>query len=201
MTEATATTTTPWYTIRGATENDLPTIAEIYNERVRNSSSLFVYETVSLENRKAWYQDMKAKGYPIVVVVETATGRVAAYGCLGAFRPHPAYVLTTEISLYVHLDFHRRGLGRVMLKELIQIGRDMGLRSIIACITSENEPSIRLFSTSNFKFAGTFHDVGYKFGRYLSVSFYELILETVLDESVLVPKFKPFPWSEYKFGH
>ncbi|KAG0183795.1 hypothetical protein DFQ28_000893 [Apophysomyces sp. BC1034] len=168
-------TLSDWYTIREANEDDLPSILEIFNERVLNSSSLFVYEAVPLENRQAWYRDAKAKGYPIIVVVEKETNKVIAY------------------------DYHRRGLGRVMLQKMIRIAKDMGLRSIIASITSENEPSVRLFSVFQFKLAGVFHDVGYKFGRYLDVSFYELILDTVVDKSVTVPSFKPFPWGQYKF--
>ncbi|KAG0162676.1 hypothetical protein DFQ30_001515, partial [Apophysomyces sp. BC1015] len=77
-------TLSDWYTIREANEDDLPSILEIFNERVLNSSSLFVYEAVPLENRQAWYRDAKAKGYPIIVVVEKETNKVIAYGSFSA---------------------------------------------------------------------------------------------------------------------
>jgi phosphinothricin acetyltransferase len=86
-----------------------------------------------------------------------------------------------------------------MLKEMLQIAKDMNLRSIIASITSENEGSIVLFSKYGFKHAGVFHDVGYKFGRFLDVTFLEYITEASLEEGTIIPSFKHFPWDTYAY--
>lgn len=81
------------YSIREATESDLPDILEIYNERVLNSTCLFIYEPVTLENRLEWYRDTKENNYPIIVAVDNATKRTIAYASLGVFRGKPAYNL------------------------------------------------------------------------------------------------------------
>lgn len=81
------------YAIREATEADLPDILEIYNERVLNSTCLFIYEPVTLENRLAWFKETKENNYPIIVAVDNATQKTIAYASLGAFRGKPAYNL------------------------------------------------------------------------------------------------------------
>lgn len=91
------------YYIRDATEADLPTIVEIYNEQILNSSSLFMYDPVGLENRLEWFNTCKSKGFPIIVAVkksEVGQEEVAAYCSLGTFRDKPAYnAYVTLISL------------------------------------------------------------------------------------------------------
>jgi phosphinothricin acetyltransferase len=81
------------YNIREATEADLPQLLDIYNERVRNSTSLFVYDEIPLENRQTWFKDCQAKGYPVIVAAEKETDLAIAYSSLAQYRPHPAYVL------------------------------------------------------------------------------------------------------------
>lgn len=81
------------YTIRAAVENDIPQILDIYNERILNSTCLFMYDPVALDNRIAWYMDTKAKGYPIIVAAEKKTNKAIAYACYGGFRPHTAFIL------------------------------------------------------------------------------------------------------------
>ncbi|KAG0976497.1 hypothetical protein G6F57_010161 [Rhizopus arrhizus] len=147
------------YVIREAKDEDVPQIHEIFNERIVNSTCIFVYDTVSIENRSAWFHDLKSKGYPVIVAAEKESDKAIAYACLGQFRPHPAYVLTTEISLYIHQEHQRRGLGALLLQEMLRIGREMNFRSIIASITAENEGSVVLFSKFKFQNMGLAHDM------------------------------------------
>ncbi|KAI8071017.1 acyl-CoA N-acyltransferase [Gongronella butleri] len=186
------------YDVREATENDLPDILEIYNERVLNSTCLFVYDPLPLSDRQAWFEDTKKKGYPVIVAVEKATGKTVSYGSLGGFRSKPCYDLSAEISVYIHVDHHRRGLGQLLLVELIRISEQMKLRSIIASITADNAASMKLFEKHGFKFAGCFHDCGYKFGHFLDVNFLELILDVDVKFDGPV-SFDSFPWGKYTY--
>lgn len=127
---------------------------------------------------------------------------------------------SAEISVYIHPNYHRRGLGRLLVKEMNRIGKQMQFRAIygknntfqscviafwlvpnIAVITSENTPSIQLFKSLNYRHVGTFKDVGYKFGKWLDVDFWELIIEeTQGPGDGVVPHFKHFQWGAYTFG-
>ncbi|KAL9549894.1 hypothetical protein MBANPS3_004997 [Mucor bainieri] len=188
------------YIIRAAVESDVPQILEIYNERIANSTCLFMYDQVSLDNRLTWFMETKAKGYPIIVAAEKDTNKAIAYANYGGFRPHTAFVLTTEISLYIHQDHQRRGLGALMLKEMMRIAEEMSFRNIMAGITAENEGSVILFSKFGFKQVGHLHDVGYKFGRYLDVVFLEYVTNAQVPEGQLIPSFKSFDWKNYVYG-
>lgn len=81
------------YHIRAATESDIPQILDIYNERILNSTCLFMYDPVPVENRLAWFRELKAKGYPVIVAAEKQTNQAIAYACFGSFRPHTAFIL------------------------------------------------------------------------------------------------------------
>jgi L-amino acid N-acyltransferase YncA len=105
------------YYIRDATEADLHTIVEIYNEQILNSSSLFVYSPVGLDNRLDWFRTCKSKGFPIIVAVKKASDQegqegeikqeeVAAYCSLGTFRDKPAYNAYVNTRLLRDIDFH-----------------------------------------------------------------------------------------------
>ncbi|CAO3654088.1 unnamed protein product [Mucor hiemalis] len=159
-----------------------------------------MYETVELENRSTWFKETKAKGYPIIVAAEKDTNKAIAYANYGGFRPHTAFVLTTEISLYIHQDHQRRGLGALMLKELMRIGKEMKFRNLMAGITAENEGSVILFSKYGFKQVAHLHDVGYKFGRYLDVVFLEYVTDAEVKEGQTVPSFLPFAWENYEYN-
>ena len=116
------------YYIRDATEADLPTIVEIYNEQILNSSSLFVYNPVGLDNRLEWFKTCKSKGFPIIVAVKKASSQegeigqeeVAAYCSLGTFRDKPAYnAYVTLVSLAdtgFHIKFFFNLLHLVLLR-------------------------------------------------------------------------------------
>lgn len=87
-----------------------------------------------------------------------------------------------------------------MLTEMMRIGNAMKFRNIIAGITAENEGSVILFDKFGFKNVGHFHDVGYKFGRYLDVVFLEYIIDTQVEQGNLIPSFKSFAWNDYVYG-
>ncbi|KAI9244720.1 acyl-CoA N-acyltransferase, partial [Sporodiniella umbellata] len=139
------------YVIREAREKDLPQIHAIFNERITNSTCIFAYETVSMESRVAWLNELKGKGYPVIVAAEKASDKAIAYACLNTFRPHPAYVLTSELSLYIDQNHQRQGLGTALLQELLRIGHEMSFHSIIASITADNTASTLLFLKHQFK--------------------------------------------------
>ncbi|OBZ86268.1 L-amino acid N-acyltransferase MnaT [Choanephora cucurbitarum] len=188
------------YHIRAATESDIPQILEIYNERILNSTCLFMYDPVPIENRLTWFRELKAKGYPVIVAAEKETNKAIAYACFGSFRPHTAFILTTEISLYIHQAHQRKGLGSLLLTEMMRIGRELKFRNLIAGITAENEGSVLLFAKFGFKQVGQIHDSGYKFGRFLDIVFLEYLIDTEVDKHQTIPAFKPFPFDSYVFG-
>ena len=104
-----------------------------------------------------------------------------AFGSFGTFRPYPANKYTVGHCVYVHKHYRGNGLGRVVLQELISAVRERDRHAMIGGIDSINTASIALHEESAFKHVGTFPQLAFKFGRWLDLSFDQLLLETPAD--------------------
>lgn len=102
-------------------------------------------------------------------------------GSYGTFRAWPAYKYTVEHSAYVHKDHRGLGLGRQIMKSLIAAAQENNVHALIGGIDTTNVGSIALHEGLGFKHVGTLPQVGYKFGRWLDLSFYQLLLDTPLN--------------------
>jgi phosphinothricin acetyltransferase len=104
-------------------------------------------------------------------------GRVAGYAYAGLYRTRPAYRFTVADSIYIAPQAQRRGIGRLLLEELIAQAEARGFRQMVAVIgDSANAGSIGLHAALGFAMTGTFHDTGYKFGRWLDTVMMQLPL-------------------------
>lgn len=152
-------------------------ILEILNEAIVNSTALYDYKPRSPEAMEDWFATKRANGFPIVGAVD-ASGKLLGFVSWGAFRAFPAYKYTREHSVYVHKEQRGRGLAKRLLTELIRRAREAQLHVLLGCIDAGNTASIHLHTQLGFVHSGTFSQVGFKFGRWLDVAFYQLNLET-----------------------
>jgi phosphinothricin acetyltransferase len=148
--------------IRPATQRDLPFIAEIYAGYVRSSAATFETEPPdAAEIGRRWYTVTTA-GYPYLVA--DCAGAVVGYAYAGPYRARPAYRYSVEDSIYVRPDSHRKGLGRLLLGQLIEQCCERRYQQMIAVIGgSGNAASIRLHEAFGFRHVGTLLSVGFKF--------------------------------------
>lgn len=160
--------------VRPAHEGDLAAINEIYNHYVIHSACTYQEEPELLSARQAWF---KHHGERHPVIVAQMGGEVVGWGSLSSYHPRSAYRNTVENSIYVHPDHHRRGIGSALLGDLITRARSIGHRAIIAGIDADQAGSIALHAKWGFKKVGHFDQVGYKFNRWLSVVYMELLIE------------------------
>lgn len=160
--------------IREATQQDLRDILTIYNDAIINTTAVYSYKPQTLENRQEWFEQKMVKGYPVLVF--ELDNKVAGFATFGPFRAWPAYKYSVEHSIYVNKEFRRKGIASALLKELISIAKDREFKTLIAGIDAENESSIALHKNLGFVHSGTIKKVGYKFNRWLDLSFYQLEL-------------------------
>lgn len=160
--------------IREATEKDLISILDIYNDAILNTTAIYDYKPHTIEDRKQWYKNKKNAGQPLLVFEED--NKAVAYATFGAFRAWPAYKYSIEHSVYVHKNYRRNGIAEKLIKELIKIANEMGYAIIIAGIDGANIKSIKLHEKLGFKYSGTITKAGYKFGKWLDLTFYQLDL-------------------------
>ena len=159
--------------IRLASEADLPAIREIYNHYVHTSTATFQLELDTEGERLAWF---RARGEKHPATVAVIDGEVVGWGSLSPWKERAAYDRTVEASVYVRADRHHRGIGRALLAHLVERAKALGHRVIIGGACTEHPASIALQASLGFIPIGTFRAVGYKFGRWLDVTYLQLEL-------------------------
>jgi len=159
--------------IRPATPDDLTAINAIYNYYVAHSTCVWTTQPCSEAERIAWYQE---HGSSMPVLVAEHSGRVVGWGALGSFRAAYTAAGTLEDSIYVHHDFHRQRMGSRLLQALIEEARHSGLHSILANISADQTPSVRLHEKFGFKKVAHLRDVGQKFNQRFDAIFLQFFL-------------------------
>jgi len=159
-------------TIRTAREEDLSAILKIYNHIILNTAAVYHYEAHTMEMRKAWYDGRVQSGFPVFVAEDD--GEVVGFSSFGPFRPWPGYKYTVENSVYVAEGQRGKGIGALLMAPLIQSAREMDMHAVIAVIDADNDASVQLHRRFGFEEVGHFKQVGYKFGRWLNLTFMEL---------------------------
>jgi phosphinothricin acetyltransferase len=155
-------------------------IVDIFNDAIVNSTALYDYKPRELASMESWFAAKEKGNFP-VIGVEDANGTLLAFGSFGAFRAFPAYKYTVEHSVYVHKDHRGAGLGKVVMQALIVAARECGVHAMMGAIDATNPGSIALHERLGFKHVGTLPQVGFKFGRWLDLAFYQLLLDTPLN--------------------
>jgi L-amino acid N-acyltransferase len=162
------------FEISAAARTQLPEILAIYNEVIRNTTAVYSDVEVTLANREAWFDTKGAQGFP-VLVARDASG-VLGFGTFGDFRAWPCYRYSVEHSVHVRADHRRRGVGRALVLALLDAAARAGKHVMIAGIDAENVTSIALHESLGFKVVGHFHEVGFKFGRWLDLKFMQRLI-------------------------
>ena len=152
--------------IRHAERRDAADLRDIYNSFVNNSTAIFDLVPRTIDEQVQWI-DEHSGGHPAIVAVND--GRVVGFGSLSTFRDRPAYATTVEDSVYLVDEYQGRGIGQLLLEELIRLAAAHGFHSIIARIVGGNEASVRLHTSCGFAIVGTEHEIGRKFGKWLDV--------------------------------
>lgn len=161
--------------IRLARDSDLPRIVKIYNHEVLHGSATFDTEPVDVASRRVWLQAHQPPRHPAIVADDG--GLVRGFACLSAWSDRCAYARAAEVSLYVDTDARGQGLGRALLRALIERGKNAGLGVLIARICVESIPSLRLHESLGFQHIGSMRRVGQKFGRILDIELYDLHID------------------------
>lgn len=164
--------------IRQATVDDVLNILEIYNDAILNTTAVYEYQAHTLEMRNSWFAEKVKNNIPVLVA--EWENQVVGFATYGVFRAWAAYQYSVEHSVYVHPQFKQKGIGKNLLKSLIKIIENQDIHTIIAGIDAENYISIHLHKDLGFTEVGHLKQVGYKFGKWLDLKIFQLILDNNL---------------------
>jgi L-amino acid N-acyltransferase YncA len=155
------------YEIRPAVAADLPHIREIYNHYVMNSTVTFDETAMTLAALRRKFAAVEKLGYPFIVA-ESPSGQILGYAYVYPWKEKSAFRFTVENSIYLGPASTGKGLGKVLLGELITRSKAAGVKEIIAIIADKGaDGSIKIHKDYGFKDVGHMGKVGFKFGRWL----------------------------------
>jgi L-amino acid N-acyltransferase len=155
----------------------LDAILAILNDAIVNSTALYDYQPRTAANMVQWFDAKEQKDFP-VIGVEDESGALMGFASYGTFRAWPAYKYSVEHSVYVEAAHRGKGLGRVLLEALIAEAQRQDYHTLVGGIDAANRVSIRLHESLGFTACGVIRESGFKFGRWLDLAFYQLILRT-----------------------
>lgn len=162
--------------IRSATAHDAVEICEIYNHYVLHTAVTFEEEAVTPQEMTRRIGEVVPK-LPWLAWEED--GRVLGYCHAKPWRARSAYRYSVECTVYVHTGLRGRGIGANLYRELITDLQRRGFHAIIGGILVPNDASVALHETLGFEKVAHFRQVGWKFGRWHDVGYWELILRRV----------------------
>ncbi|CCM77647.1 GNAT family N-acetyltransferase [Rhizobium mesoamericanum] len=180
--------------LRDACSFDLPTITAIYREAVLNGVASYEIAPPEQGEMAARFSAITGQGYPYIAAIDEG-GSLLGYAYASAFRTRPAYRWMVEDSIYLGPEARGRGIGTLLLTELIRRCTDLGFRQMVAVIGGAHPASIALHQALGFEETGRLKGTGYKHGRWLDT----MIMQRPLgDGSASDPDTSTYPGTLFK---
>ncbi|MBQ2733920.1 MAG: N-acetyltransferase [Clostridia bacterium] len=170
--------------LRIATKEDGAALAAIYAYYVENTAVTFEYVAPSAEEFGERIAH-KLEKYPYIIAEEN--GRTVGYAYADMYRERAAFNWSCELSVYLDKNETGKGTGKLLYNALIAILKLQGFVSVVASITYPNGPSVALHKKMGFSHLGTMHDIGYKFGRWLDLMWFEKRISDVNTPATVIP--------------
>ena len=152
-------------------------ILEIMNEAIVSSTALYDYAPRPPESMVQWFEAKRQGGFPVLGALNDQVA-LLGFASYGTFRARPAYKYSVEHSVYVAKDQRGAGVGLALMRRLIVAATQQELHVMVGGIDASNLASVALHEKLGFFHAGTIKHAGFKFGRWLDLAFYQLLLNT-----------------------
>ena len=149
-------------------------ILEIMNFEIVNKTSLYDYKERNLDDVAQIFASKKNKNFPFFVAL--ANNQVIGYAYYDAYNPKQGYKYTVEHSIYIKQGFEGKGVGKILMQNLIHTAQKQQIKTFIALIDNKNEASIKFHEKFNFETVGILKEVGYKFDQWLDCRIMQLMV-------------------------
>ncbi len=152
-----------------------PYMLDLLNDAILHTTWVYDCDPYPASYMLEYFEGHAAGNYP-VLAAESGDGTFLGFASCGAYRHHQGYRHAAEHSVYVVPSARRTGVGTALLARLEDECRKTGIHTLIGVIDSDNLPSIGLHRKCGYEYAGTVREAGRKFGRWLSIVYYQKIL-------------------------
>lgn len=158
---------------RFATEEDAEKILKIYEPYVEKTTITFEYEVPSVEEFKGRIREI-LKEYPYIIC--EYENEITGYAYAHRIWSRAAYKWDAELSVYTDGNYVGNGIGKKLYKILIEILKLQNVVNVYALVTYPNENSEKLHNYFGFKKVAFFENSGYKFGKWIGVTWFEKVI-------------------------
>jgi phosphinothricin acetyltransferase len=156
----------PQILVRPSRDTDAEAMLSIYRRHIRRGVEDSVDESGTPEPDDLLDRRKNFRNHRLPHLVATLGGEVVGYAYVVLFRKRPAYRFTVKHSIYVHQDHQGRGVGRVLMQELIDACAAAGFRQMIGYIDADNASSLAMHEKFAFSRVGLLQGVAYRHGRW-----------------------------------
>ncbi len=159
--------------IRFASLDDASAICTIYNQGIEDRVATLETELRDADERRRW---LSSRGSRYPVVVAESGGRVVAWASLNSFNLRHCYDHVADISVYVERSWRGKGVGRMLLARLVELGRSLSVHKLVLACFPTNKPGVALYERMGFVAVGVYREQGLLDGQWVDV----LIMEQLL---------------------
>src|SRR5215472_17689832 len=152
--------------VRPSRDSDVEAMLTIYRRHIRRGIEESVDDAGTPEPDDLRDRRKNLRSHRLPHLVATLNGEVVGYAYVVQFRKRPAYRFAVKHSIYIHQDHQGRGVGRILLAELVDACAASGFRQMIGYIDADNAASLALHEKFGFVRVGTLPGVAYRFGRW-----------------------------------
>jgi len=160
--------------IRNATINDADAIRTILNEAILETTATFDIEIKSIEDIVDW---IKKHDDRFILYVAEIDKETVGLGALSKFSERKGYNDMAELSIYVNKKFHKKGIGKELVKHALSKASEVKFHTIVAFVTGGNQASIKMLAPFGFQFQGKMKEVGIKFGKRWNLEIWQTFLK------------------------
>jgi L-amino acid N-acyltransferase YncA len=162
------------HSIRTATAEDAGAIASIYNHYVAHTVVTFEEEPVPAGEMRRRMEEVFASSLPWLVA--ESEGRIGGYAYATKWKARSAYRFSVETTVYLGDGLGKQGLGTRLYDELFRRLKGQGIHAAIGGIALPNDASVALHEKFGMRKVAHFEEVGFKFGRWVDVAYWQVTL-------------------------
>jgi phosphinothricin acetyltransferase len=164
--------------IRPGESGDLNRLVEIYNHYVTETHATFDTEAFAVAARTQWFTQFAESG-PYRLLVAESEGEILGYATSTVFKPRAAYNTSVETTAYLDKDHLGQGVGLQLYSRLIdELVNEESTHRAYAGVALPNPGSVALHEKLGFVRVGSYHEVGYKLGKFWDVDWFEKDVST-----------------------
>ncbi len=160
--------------IRNAQAADAAALAELYNHYVSNTVTTFEEQPVTAEEMGGRVQDVVSWELPWIVLLRD--DELLGYACAVRWKLRDAYRRSVESTIYLRQGVLGHGLGSQLYTALLARLQELDVHAVMGGIALPNPASVALHEKMSFEKVAQFKEVGYKFGRWVDVGYWQRML-------------------------